>query len=305
MVIWIDSSLSITTSKANFHYDYEYTDLDIRIDEITEGLRDFVRNQLRSLSKNNVLTICNYIVALNREINLSQSYRKDNIKTLCIFSRFVENQTFQDCQRNDVIRFLDSLRKLESVDPLHKWIGTYNLYIAYLLRFFKWLFYPDIEPNKRPKPKIVTNLHRLRRKEKSIYRPSDLWTSEDNLTFMKFCPSRRIKCYHAMAYDTACRPSELLKLKINDIVFKWAENKQYAEVSINGKTGIRHLSLIDSIPYIKDYLDPDELLRRKRRIQFYSKLGVKLLRGVNYLLPIQIDGDVEEMTPSQLFSAVL
>jgi GNAT superfamily N-acetyltransferase len=41
--------------------------------------------------------------------------------------------------------------------------------------------------------------------------------------------------------------------------------------------------------------DLDERLRRRRRIQFYSRLGVKLLRGVNYLLPIQIDGDVEEM----------
>jgi GNAT superfamily N-acetyltransferase len=41
--------------------------------------------------------------------------------------------------------------------------------------------------------------------------------------------------------------------------------------------------------------DLDERLRRKRRIQFYSRLGVKVLRSVNYLLPIQIDGDVEEM----------
>jgi GNAT superfamily N-acetyltransferase len=41
--------------------------------------------------------------------------------------------------------------------------------------------------------------------------------------------------------------------------------------------------------------DLDERLRRKRRIQFYSRLGVKVLKGVNYLLPIQIDGDVEEM----------
>jgi hypothetical protein len=37
------------------------------------------------------------------------------------------------------------------------------------------------------------------------------------------------------------------------------------------------------------------MLRRKRRIQFYSSLGVKVLKGVNYLLPIQTDGDVEEM----------
>jgi ribosomal protein S18 acetylase RimI-like enzyme len=41
--------------------------------------------------------------------------------------------------------------------------------------------------------------------------------------------------------------------------------------------------------------DSNEWLRRKRRIQFYSRLGVKVLKDVNYLLPIQVDGNVEEM----------
>ena len=44
-----------------------------------------------------------------------------------------------------------------------------------------------------------------------------------------------------------------------------------------------------------DVSDPYERLRRKSRILFYSRLGVKVLKGVNYLLPIQIDGNVEEM----------
>jgi hypothetical protein len=41
--------------------------------------------------------------------------------------------------------------------------------------------------------------------------------------------------------------------------------------------------------------DSDEWLRRKRRIQFYSRLGVKVLKDVNYLLPVQVDGYFEEM----------
>ena len=48
-----------------------------------------------------------------------------------------------------MISFLDSYHKAENVDPLHKWIGTYNLYRMHLMRFFKWLYYPDIEQNKR------------------------------------------------------------------------------------------------------------------------------------------------------------
>jgi GNAT superfamily N-acetyltransferase len=44
----------------------------------------------------------------------------------------------------------------------------------------------------------------------------------------------------------------------------------------------------------ENVFDPDELLKRKRRIQFYSSLGVKVLKSVNYLLPIQVNGDTAE-----------
>jgi integrase len=138
---------------------------------------------------------------------------------------------------------------------MHKWIGTYNLFRIYLLRFFKWLYYQDIEPDKRPKPSVVENLARLKRKEKSIYKPSDLWTQQDDLLFLKYCPSKRDKCYHAISRDLSCRPHEILKLKIRDIVFKTTGNYQYVEILVNGKTGSRPIPLIDSIPYLKDYID--------------------------------------------------
>ncbi|PWU80342.1 MAG: hypothetical protein DLM72_12635 [Candidatus Nitrosopolaris wilkensis] len=58
-----------------------------------------------------------------------------------------------------------------------------------------------------------------------------------------------------MARDLSARPHEILNLKIKDIMFKsTADNKQYAEVLVNGKTGTRHIPLIQSIPYIKDWL---------------------------------------------------
>ena len=44
-------------------------------------------------------------------------------------------------------------------------------------------------------------------------------------------------------------------MKIKDISFKSIGNKQYAEIIVNGKTGTRPLPLIDSLPYLKDYLD--------------------------------------------------
>jgi integrase len=142
---------------------------------------------------------------------------------LCSLSAFFNNnnaKSFKEMTRQDLISFLNSRRKSEDVDPLHKWIGTYNTYRIQTMRFFKWLYFPDIEPDKRPKPSVIGNIPQLKRKEKSIYKPSDLWTAEDDSLFLKYCPNPRDRCYHAMSRDSAARPHELLKLRIKDVVFK-------------------------------------------------------------------------------------
>jgi hypothetical protein len=119
--------------------------------------------------------------------------------------------------RDELLQYLDSFRKPEADDPLHKWIGTYNIYRVVLTRFFKWLYHPDLEQKKRPKPSVIENIPRLKRREQSIYKPSDLWTLEDDLLFLRYCPSVREKCYHTISRDLSCRPHEILKLRIKDI----------------------------------------------------------------------------------------
>jgi integrase/recombinase XerD len=235
------------------------------IENATEGLSyrcfNYLFNKVlpSSRGKENALTICDYISSLRSEINPSDNYRRDNIILLCDLSIFFNNKNakiFKEITREDLLSFLDSFRKAESVDPLHKWIGTYNIYRMQLMRFFKWLYYPDVEQKKRPKPSVIENIPQLKRKEKSIYKPTDLWTAEDDALFLKYCPNPRDRCYHAMSRDSAARPHELLKLRIRDVVFKLTPDnkKQYAEVLVNGKTGSRHIPLIDSIPYIKDWI---------------------------------------------------
>lgn len=93
--------------------------------------------------------------------------------------------------RDDVIAFLNSLRKTEEQDPMHKWIGTYNLYLTCITRFFKWLYNPNSSSRNRPKPQAVENIPQLKRKEISIHKPTDLWNTEDDLLFLKWCPNKR------------------------------------------------------------------------------------------------------------------
>jgi integrase len=279
-VVKEDTNNNNINKKGRYNYNANIF-LDNKIEDVTAGLRPESSKalyEISSWSEENALIIVNYILAMKTEINPSDNYRKNNISILYTFLKYSRNKSFKAITREDIISFLESFRRPEAADPVHRWIGTYNTYKIYLLRFFKWLYYPDIEPDKRPKPYVIENIPQLKRKEKSIYKPTDLWTAEDDLLFLKYCASKRNKCYHAMSHDTGCRPHELLKLRIRDIVFKSVGDRQYAEVLVNGKTGSRHIPLIDSIPYVKDYLDHEHPQPGNQNAIFLCATGKSLGR---------------------------
>jgi integrase/recombinase XerD len=229
--------------------------LERKIDETAAGLQPSFCKLLHSIDETSAAIIVEYVAALKTEVNSKDSYRRDVIALLCRLCKYHDSRPFKDLTRTDVLEFLNSFRKTETQDPLHKWISTYNIFRMHLQRFFKWLYSPNIEPKKRQKPPVVENIPDLPRKEKSIYKPSDLWTQQDDLLFLKYCPSPRDRCYHAVSRDLSARPHEILKLKVRDLSFKSVGSSQYCEVVINGKTGQRSIPLINSIPYLKDYLD--------------------------------------------------
>jgi hypothetical protein len=53
--------------------------------------------------------------------------------------------SFREMTREDILLYLDSFRKPEASDPLHKWIGTYTLRRGLIVKFFKWLYHPEGE----------------------------------------------------------------------------------------------------------------------------------------------------------------
>jgi integrase/recombinase XerD len=82
-----------------------------------------------------------------------------------------------------------------------------------------------------------------------------MWIAEDNLIFLKYCPNSKDRCYHAMEVDTGARPHELLGLRIKDVEFIEGEGiGRHAKIVVNGKTGQRSLPLIDSIPYVTQWI---------------------------------------------------
>jgi integrase len=202
--------------------------LEPKIQTAVEGLGSWFLKLVNNMSSENIMITLDFLSAMKVECNLSDNHKKNLIIILSKLSSFLENKSFKHFTRDDTLQFLDTFHKSETSDPLHKWIGTYNLYRVLLVRFFKWLYYPDIEQDKRQKPPVIQNIPQLKRKEQSIYKPSDMWTEQDHLIFLRYCPNLRDRCYHAIARDSSCRVHEILKLKLKDIIFKSAQNYQYA-----------------------------------------------------------------------------
>ncbi len=222
----------------------------------TKGLEPYFLNHLKTkLSQEYAIIICDYIASMRIETNLSDNHRRDVITSLKILSQFLVNKPFKEMTRNDLLLYLDTLRKPVSLDRRHKWVSTYNHRLIAFLRFFKWLYSPYIDPSNRQKPPVITNIPTIQRKEKSPYLPSDLWTEDDHILFLRYCVNKRDRCYHAVAVDTSCRPTEILTLRIKDVSFKMLNNLQYAEIVVNGKTGSRVVPLFNSIPFLKDWID--------------------------------------------------
>ena len=230
-----------------------------KINSIIKYQKPYIRNLLIKMAEDspkNTNIICDYIIAEQNEINIKESTKEGKIKCLVRFSTHLNHKPFQTVSKYEVLDYLTSLKKPESDDPFHKSIGTYNGRQMILLKFFRWFYNPN-EPDsrKRSTPPCMKGVRRLPRVEISTYKPSDLWTEEEHEMFLKYCPSARDKLFHAMAYDTSARPSELLSLHIGDIYYRKTEDGvKYAEIVVNGKTKSRTLPLIFSLPYLKRFL---------------------------------------------------
>jgi integrase len=216
-----------------------------KLDLITEGARPHLKkHMLERITLVNCKTIIAYILALRAEKSPTQGYCIDITTKLTKLAKFHHPKSFHDMTRDDILKFLDRLRKSEPKDPLHKWKGSYNNNLGIVKPFFIWLGLPD----------VVENISQQHRKEVSAYKPTELWTEEDDLLFLKYCPSKRDKAWHAVTRDIGARPGELLAAKIKDVVWINTDTYQIAKITINGKTEIRSPDIIYGVPYLKDWL---------------------------------------------------
>jgi hypothetical protein len=94
-------------------------------------------DKLLKLEKGNDIILADYILAYKRDSpGIADSSIEANLLYLIRFAEKI-SKPFGDITREHLLGYLDGIKRPESIDPLGKWKGTYNLFQVYITRFFK------------------------------------------------------------------------------------------------------------------------------------------------------------------------
>jgi site-specific recombinase XerD len=271
---------------------------EIRQQRITEATLDLNKRyyalMTEKMSVYNADILARFIISARRERNIAINTVMIYIVGISYLENFHKHKELDKLDRNDIISFLDSYRKLDSVDPSHRWVNTYNIRLTAVSKFFKWLYGPKLDgtratPSSTVTPPLLEGIKRLNRKEKSPYQAKDLWTYEDDAIFLRYCEDDRLKCYHTMARDTSGRPHEILKIRVGDIMYKRSPTAIYAEVTIgkSGKTVQRTVPLTTSIPFVKSWIQKHPTGTNRNSFLFPSFERQSMYRNIP-LKPISV-----------------
>ncbi|MBR9706215.1 tyrosine-type recombinase/integrase [Candidatus Pacearchaeota archaeon] len=171
--------------------------------------------------------------------NIKVNTRINYIYTLRTFFSIVDKKNLKDITRGDVETWVRHIN--EKYAP-----QTQDVFKISIKKFFQWVYgmdegYP--EPVKWLKRKRESNL------------PNEILTTQDVLNLIKAANTDRDRALIHVLYESAGRASEILDLKIKDVIL----DDYGASITVNGKTGMRRLRLIDSVPAITAWLNSHPL----------------------------------------------
>ncbi len=84
--------------------------------------------------------------------------------------------------------------------------------------------------------------------------PDDILDEDEILKMIKAAQNQRDKAIIALLFDSGIRVGELMSLRVKDIDLR----KEPAHITVSGKTGMRKIPILFSVPYMAAYLNSME-----------------------------------------------
>jgi len=258
-----------------------------QLETAIDGLTPYFKKCILNFLPENAKLIVDFINSELQYKNIRMVTKKNKIQAVDEFVKFLRKKygheiPLKQVRKEDFIDFQSTKRKSETIDPLHRWIGTFNQFLRNLKPFYKYIYYPDLPSKERKYPDSIKGINPLKRKEKTCYTASDMWSDEDDELFLRYCENPTIRLYHMLSRDFSNRPGELLRKRIRDFIEEIDPNgKKYMTTTIGegGKTTIRDVGAFKGYTYNVEYLqkyhptptDTNSFLFRNRGKKFHYR----------------------------------
>jgi integrase len=156
---------------------------------------------------------------------------------LIYLADFVGEKNFKGIRRDDIEHFLERYNYNSE---------SYKATLKRVIKpFFRWLHGYTV---KQGYPEVVDWIYCGRKKNGRL---PEILTMEEIKKMIDVCDNMRDRALVSMLYESGCRASELLDLKINSLNF----DEYGAVLVVSGKTGSRRVRLISCIADLKAWLN--------------------------------------------------
>ncbi|MFH1631020.1 MAG: tyrosine-type recombinase/integrase [Candidatus Aenigmatarchaeota archaeon] len=150
---------------------------------------------------------------------------------------------FKECTKEDIIKVLGIIQKQKWSDKTKR---NHKVAIKKL-----WRIIYDID-EKGIYPEAVRWL-KTSRKNADKKLPEEIITESDIVKLLESCGSVRDRLFISLLYETGARIGEILNIKIKHVVFDQEKKTYY--LMLNGKTGMRRIPIISSVPLLTQQLN--------------------------------------------------
>ena len=151
------------------------------------------------------------------------------------------NKDFDKVDKKDIERLIIRIQE----NGYSEW--TKHDYKVIIKKFYSWL--RDLE--KKEYPLEVKWIKTTIKKSENQNLPNEIIKPDEIDKVIEISENPRDKAFVSMLFESGCRISELLNIKIKDINFE----NDYAMINVMGKTGNREIPISKSIPLLKSWLN--------------------------------------------------
>jgi site-specific recombinase XerD len=123
--------------------------VNIKIKAVVSGLPRSIANLfLEFPTDDNKELVANFLDSCTKQENISLNTKRVYLIALAYLVREVK-KPLELVTSSDLKTYLDSMQRSQTEDPDQSWIATQRTMGLPLLKFFKWLAYPDLTPQQR------------------------------------------------------------------------------------------------------------------------------------------------------------